>query len=211
MKDDIIDDGLSLNKIKLRKTEIVARQILLGFVDIYRWIIPIFDKRRVYRIPFKYYDKFRKKDKEKFYHEMYRLERAGFIKKYIEGKEEYIELLSKGKKQIKSYLTKDLEIVTPKLWDRKWRLVIYDISNDKKVERETLRTKLESLGFIKLQESVYIYPFECFKEVELIKNMYFLGPHVQYLVADRVETEINLIKKFYDRDVLTKEMLKDNI
>ena len=201
-------DGVQLDDIKLKKALTVARQILLYFVDFYRWYIPIFDKHRVYRIPFRCYDKFRENDKERFYHEMYRLRRAGFIKKYFVGKKEFIELLPKGKEQIKIYIAQDVEITAPEKWDRKWRLVIYDISNDKKTEREILRQKLENLGFLQLQESVYVFPFDCEKIINLLKNMYFLGPHVQYIVADRIETEIDLIKKFYDRGVLTDRILE---
>ena len=201
-------DDVQLGDIKLKKALTVARQILLYFLDFYRWYIPIFDKRRVYRIPFKYYDKFRQDDKDRFYHEMYRLRRAGFIKKYFIGKEEFVELLPKGKQQINLYIAQDMQIVAPEKWDRKWRLVIYDISNDKKTEREILRQKLENLGFLKLQESVYVFPFDCEKIIDLLKNMYFLGPYVQYIVADRIESEIDLMKEFYDRGTLTDRMLK---
>lgn len=201
------DEDIKFDEINLRKTSIIARQILLYFCDFYRWYIPIFDKRRVYRIPFYYYDKFRSKNKDKFRWEMSRLQRAGFVKKYFDGKDNYLELTQKGKRQIKSYLTKDMEISVPKKWDRKWRLVVYDIADDKKSEREIVRQKLENLGFLKLQESVYVYPFECANEIGLLKGMYFLSPYVQYIVADRIETEIDLIKKFLDRGTLTKNML----
>ena len=201
------DDEIKIDEIQLRKTLAVSRQILLHFLDIYRAVIPIFDKRRVYRIPFHYYDTFRAKDKDKFRAEMYRLSQAGFIKKYFDGKEFQIELLEKGKKKLKNCLTQDILIPTPRKWDKKWRIVIYDIPNDKKVRRDILRTKLENLGFLELQESVYVYPFDCLKEINLIKNMYFLGSHVQYIIAERIEMEIDLIKKFFDRGILKKNMI----
>jgi len=200
-------DGIPLGKIKFRETSAVARQILLSFVDFERYYLPIFDKRRVYRIPFKYYDKFRQKDKERFSHEMYRLKRAGLIKKYFDGKEEIVELLPKGREKIKNYLIQDLEIHNPGKWDRKWRIVIYDISDDKKNERDFVRRKLEELGFLKIQESVWVYPFDCANEISFLKGLFFLSPHVQYIVAERIETEINLIKNFYDKGVLTGKML----
>lgn len=200
-------DDIKIDEIQLRKTTAIARQVLLYFFDVYRWVIPMFDKGRVYRIPFYYYDKFRAKDKDKFRSEMYRLSQAGFIKKYFDGKEFQIELLKKGKEKLKNYLTQDILIPAPKKWDKKWRIVIYDISNDKRVRRDILRTKLENLGFLELQESVYVYPFDCLKEINLIKNMYFLGPYVQYIIAERIETEIDLIKKFFDRGILKKSMV----
>jgi len=199
-----IDD---IRNIELKETAVLAREILFSFVDVYRWIIPIFDKRNVYRIPIKYYEKFRDKDKEYFYHEMYRLKKAKFIRKYFDGKEYFLELTNKGKRQIKQYLTEDLGIKRPLKWDKKWRLVIYDISDDKKDKREILREKLERLGFIKLQESVYVFPFNCLNEINLLKKMYFLDKNVQYLVVERIETEIDLLSKFYDREILDKKMM----
>lgn len=199
--------AIQFDDIALKEATMLSKQILLSFVDVYRWIIPIFDKRGIYRIPIKYYDKFRDKNKEHFYHEMSRLKKSKFIKKYFDGKNYYLELTSKGKKQIKSYLTQDLEIKKPARWDKKWRIVIYDIANDKKDKREILRQKLDSLGFLKLQESVYVFPFDCLNEVNLLKEMYYLGPSVQYLVVERVESEIDLLSRFYDREILTKKMM----
>lgn len=199
-----IDD---IRNIELKETAVLAREILLSFVDVYRWIIPIFDKANVYRIPIKYYEKFRDKDKEYFHHEMYRLKKAKFIRKYFDGKEYFLELTNKGKKQIKQYLTEDLEIKKPVKWDKKWRLVIYDIADDKKDRREILREKLERLGFIKLQESVYVFPFDCLNEINLLKKMYFLDKNVQYIVAERIESEIDLLSKFYDQETLNKKMM----
>src|SRR3990172_9221630 len=205
---NVMDNSLSLEykNIKLKKTTAIARQILFYFLDVNRNILPMFDKRNVYRIPFQYYDRFRDQDKDRFNQELYRLEQAGFIKKYLDGKEEIIELKPKGKNRIKRMLTQDLEIPIPKKWDRKWRLVIYDIANDNKDKRQFLKNKLENLGFIKLQESVYIFPFDCLREITLLKNMYFLNPHVQFIIADRVETETNLIKIFLDRGILKKSI-----
>lgn len=197
---------IEFSDIKLRKTMIISRQILLYFFDFYKVILPIFDKANVYRLPFKAYDRFREKDKIKFSREMYRLKRLGFIKEYFKNKEKSIELTAKGKKYLKRYLAGELIIKKPAIWDKKWRLVIFDIPNDKKAERDVIRRKLERLGFLKLQESVYVFPFECLNEINLIKGLYFLSPYIQYIVAERVETEMNLLKEFYDRGILGEEI-----
>ena len=201
-------DKIKIDDIVLKETEIIAREILLKFVDVYRYIIPIFDKGRAYRIPIQYYDKFREKNREQFSRELYRLKKARFVRKYIDKKGDiFLELRPKGKKRLKTYILDELEIKKPKKWDGKWRMVIYDIADDKKNERQMIKDKLESLGFLKLQESVYIYPFDCWEEIDLIQKMYCLDPHIQYIVADRVETEKNLINKFLDIEVLQKKMI----
>ncbi len=199
------DDSSEFENIQLKKTMIISRQVLLYFFDFYRVVLPIFDKANVYRIPFKSYDRFREKDKIKFSREIYRLKRAGIIKKYTDEKGEFIEITSKGKKIAKKYFIDQLEILIPKAWDKKWRLVIFDIPDDKRNARDVLRSKLERIGFIELQESVYVFPFDCQREISLLKKMYFIEPYVQYIIADRIETETNLLKKFYDKGILNKK------
>ena len=136
---------------------------------------------------------------------MYRLKHAGIIREYLKDKERFIKLTEKGKKRFKKYVLSALEIELPAKWDRKWRLVIFDIPDDKRIERDLLRRKLESLGFFKLQESVYVFPFECANQINYLKKSYFISPYVQYILADRIETEADLIKTFYDRGLLNEE------
>lgn len=195
------------SEIIFRETKIITRQILLGFVDINREILPVFDKTNVYRIPFKHYDKFRQDDKERFSREMYRLTQEKFITKFYQDNETYLELTDKGKKRIKKYLTDQLEITTPKKWDKIWRMVIFDIPDDKKKARDVVRRKLERIGFIELQESVYVYPFNCLEEINFLKGVYYLSPHILYIEAKHIETEKNLIKIFLDTKVLKNSML----
>lgn len=195
-------DVIEYNHLRLKKATIISRQILLYFCDFFRYVLPIFDKARVYRIPFQEYDRFREDDRIKFNREIYRLKRNGMIKKYLDEKGAYLEITPKGKKYLKRYLIEELILKKAAKWDKKWRLVIFDVPNDKKNERDILRNKLIRLGFLKLQESVYVYPFECFTEINLIKSLYFLGPYVQYIVAERVETEINLLNKFVEKEIL---------
>ena len=195
---------MTMDEIKLGKAVLVTEQILLYFIDVYKTIIPIFDKARVYRVPIKMYDKFRRQNKLKFSQEMYRLKKAGVVKEYFDGKERFLELTLKGKEKLKRQITNKLEVQKPKKWDKKWRVVIFDIPNSKKLARDIFREKLESIGFLKLQESVYVFPFECKPEINLLKNMYNLSQHVQYLLVDRIESERNLIEKFYDRNLISE-------
>lgn len=197
-----------MDKIKLKKTSMVARQILLYFVDLNREILPVFDKRNVYRIPFRAYDKFRLEDKTKFSREMYRLKQQGLINIYFENKEKKIELTKKGQEKLKQHLIGSLEITEPIIWDGKWRLVVFDIPNEKKSIRQYLRNKLISLGFIEFQESVYVFPFECSDEINLIRETFYIKPYVQFILADRIETEKNLIKTFLDLGVLKESQIK---
>lgn len=53
-----------------------------------------------------------------------------------------------------------------KKWDRKWRLVVFDISEIDRNKRDYLRRTLKIYGFRYLQKSVWISPFDFFNELE---------------------------------------------
>lgn len=196
-----------MDELLFEKTKIVAREIILGFVDINLALLSSFDSRKIYKNPLAKYEDFRIDEKKKFKNELSRLTQKKFIKKYFQDKTEYIELTKKGKLLLRKYITDQLIINNPEKWDKKWRMVIFDIPNKKRKLRDAVRQKLIRIGFIELQESVYIYPFECFAEINFLKNIYYLGPYIQYIVAERIETETNLIKRFLNLHILNKNML----
>lgn len=55
-----------------------------------------------------------------------------------------------------------------KKWDYLWRLAIFDIPESARHLREQLRHELYAMGFVMLQESVYVIPFECTKEADTL-------------------------------------------
>lgn len=191
--------------LKLKETAVLGRQILLYFLDFNKVCYSLFATRRMDRIPLAAYDNFRQKDKINFSKEIYRLKRAGTIKRYFDDKGDFLEITPKGKEIVKKYLVDQIEISLPAKWDKKWRLVIFDIPDDKRNARDILRDKLEAIGFYQLQESVYVFPFECLIEIDVLRKIYLVKPYVQYIIADRIETEVNLLKIFYDREILTQE------
>lgn len=53
-------------------------------------------------------------------------------------------------------------------WDRKWRLVVFDVPELNKRYRDELREKLKKLNFYMIQKSVYITPYRCENEVDFL-------------------------------------------
>ena len=87
------------------------------------------------------------------------------------GKTTFV-LTELGRKRIISGEFETLRISTPKRWDKKWRLVLFDVPEENKNARDALRRKLRELGFYKLQKSCFIYPFECRDEVDFITEFF---------------------------------------
>ena len=57
-------------------------------------------------------------------------------------------------------------------WDRKWRLIFWDIPEKRKKVRDLLRHKLKQLGFIRWQKSVWASKKNCTKQLrDFIKSI----------------------------------------
>lgn len=118
-----------------------------------------------------------------------RLEKAKQVERGYENGQEMIKLSQNGKRKILRYTIDSLSIEKSKQWDGKWRLVLYDIPKDHNHTRDLIREILHSMGFYAIQESVYVLPYPCFEQIEFLREYYFLGVKIQYVLADRIEND----------------------
>lgn len=101
-----------------------------------------------------------------------------------------------GTRRLLKYALDDFAIPKPKTWDGKWRLVIYDVAKPKRKLRDVFRDTLKNLGFYMLQESVWLYPYPCEKEVTFLREYYGVGSDVVYVVAQKIEDDTPLVTYF---------------
>lgn len=107
--------------------------------------------------------------KHNFYAMTYRALKTGYIEKVIKDGKPYFRLTSQGKKKIE----RDFPLLSlqRKKWDKKWRIVIFDIAEAFRKRRDILREKLEELGLGMLQRSVWITPYDIAQDFrEFIEN-----------------------------------------
>lgn len=105
-------------------------------------------------------------------------------------------LTEKGRRKVIIFNIDTMEIRVPKIWDKKWRIVLFDIPNKHKRTRETLRKTLKKLGFYKYQESVFIHPYPCHNEIDFIVEYLDIRKHVRIITADYLDNELHLKKIF---------------
>lgn len=112
--------------------------------------------------------------KSYFYTRSYELLKTGHIEKIIKDGKPFFRLTNLGRKKI----IRDFPILAfqAKKWDRKWRLVIFDIPEKERKARDALREKLKELGFGRWQKSVYISPHDFGQDLkEFLKSWGLLG------------------------------------
>jgi len=101
-----------------------------------------------------------------------------------------------GKKKALTYNLENIKINRPENWDRKWRIIIFDIPHYLKKTRDSLRFMFKKMGFCPLQKSVFVYPFDCQKEIEFITEWHRANKYIRFIVADSVDNESFLRKYF---------------
>jgi DNA-binding transcriptional regulator PaaX len=107
-----------------------------------------------------------------------------------------LKITNRGKKRLESSDESSIFIPHPNKWDKRWRLVFYDIPESHKLGRDALTRKLKSLGFYPLQRSVLVHPFPCRKQIEQVTQIYDINSYVSYIETDHIDQEKLLIKKF---------------
>lgn len=145
----------------------------------------------------KYFIKLKKYPKKKVYDAFYELRRQGLINFDNRKGQIFISLTDKGKKKAGWLQIDKLKIEKSKKWDKKWRMVMFDISQMKRQYREALRGKLKQLGFFLFQKSIWVIPHKCNKEIEILKRFFGLKEHeIRLITVDDIGEDEELRKFF---------------
>ena len=117
---------------------------------------------------------------------------------YKEDKDGSVKIIltKEGQKKALKFKLDEMEIKKPAKWDGEWRIVIFDIPERFKKAREALRMKLKDLGFLELQKSVLVLPYECEDEIDFIVEVFLIRPFVRFVRVKSFTNEEQLKIKF---------------
>jgi hypothetical protein len=107
----------------------------------------------------------------------------------------FLRLTRKGETELSKMLAM-AQRSTPRRWDGKWRVLIFDIPMYRKGLRDKIRHTVQDIGFIRLQNSVWIYPYDCEDLLTLLKADLKVGKDLLYMVVDALEGDTWLRKEF---------------
>lgn len=139
----------------------------------------------------------RKDTRRRIQQTLWRMERNQLVSLPSSGSMGRVELLPKGDALIERIQAQEYQIQKPLVWDGKWRFVIFDVPEKRKVVREQLRVLLQRAGLIRLHDSVWVHPFSCDELVVLVKaHLRNTKGEVRYIVGDLIESDRYLREEF---------------
>lgn len=126
--------------------------------------------------------------------EKLRRERLIEIKKTKNGT--LMILTKNGKKKVSQFNLENLKVPSQKKWDGKWRMIIFDIPENLKRARHSLRNKLKEWEFYPLQKSVWVWPYECRSEIDFLTEFWHISSHVRIVEVNKFDGEEFVRKHF---------------
>jgi len=107
-----------------------------------------------------------------------------------------VKLTAKGHAALRRIEARDFKLRRPKRWDGKWRVLIFDIPEYRKGLRDKVRRTLRSIGFVRIQDSVWAYPYDCEDLTALLKADFKIGKDILYMIVEEMEGAWRLKKHF---------------
>lgn len=126
------------------------------------------------------------------------LKKLKLVEEYHSGQNNYIRLSDRGRVKANSYKMKGSTTLMTSSWDGKWRIILLDLPESRKTERDSLRYLLKKAGFLCLKNSAWISPYPFEYMFENIKNDLHLSNELIIIVTESVDesTKIFLEQQF---------------
>ena len=124
---------------------------------------------------------------------VYYLKNRGLVKFINKDGRKFLKLTEKG--QMQALLAK-AKIPQPIVWDKKWRVIVFDIPEGAKQQRNQFRRLLKENNFLKLQASVYISPYPFNREAVIYLKQTGLMEFIRMLKVEEMDSDVDIKKKF---------------
>ena len=129
---------------------------------------------------------------------LYYMKRKGLVDyREVKNGSYRLEITEAGRHRQYLSALSNIKVPTPAKWDKKWRLVMFDIPENQRKSRSSLSQKLNQMNFYQLQKSVWLYPYPCEKEIAVIKEAYQIPDDFIILANVEIIDSEKVLKKHY--------------
>ena len=117
---------------------------------------------------------------------------SGCIEMLHSDNKNYLKLTKKGKNKLNCIKLEGGGALISTAWDGLWRIIILDIPEERKSEREALRYLLKKANFTCIKNTVWISPYPYEHLFTNIKKDLGLGTELMIIVTDKIDEETKL-------------------
>jgi phenylacetic acid degradation operon negative regulatory protein len=126
-----------------------------------------------------------------------RLESCGLVSRKARKGKQVFRITPKGKRILHEVTGESKRLLLyPERWDGKWRIVAYDLPEDKRSLRNSLRYVLEKCGFLQAQKSVWVFPYDAPLLERLLSEQPDIASHTFFLRTERFSQDQAYRKHF---------------
>ncbi len=118
----------------------------------------------------------------------------------LPGRRARISLTSLGRRRALSARARRAlsgTVARPQKWDGTWRLILFDIPAEERQKRNAFRSFIRRIGAVMLQKSVWIHPFDCTEQVNLLRDHFSLSStQLRLVLVTSIEDDQELRRHF---------------
>lgn len=126
-----------------------------------------------------------------------RMKRKRWIAFETKDGRKHMRITEWGMREMESIRLGTYAIRQPRKWDGRWRMVMFDIVERRRKDREKIRSILLNLGLYRLQDSVWVHPFDFEEAIALLKTEFRLGENLLYVIVDAMDYDRRL-RDYFD-------------
>lgn len=126
-------------------------------------------------------------------HTLKRLEKGGFVS----SKSGRLCLTEKGARRMNLYKLEKIKLNPDKKWDHRWRIIAFDIPEIERTARDALRGKLRDWDCYKIQNSVFVCPFSCERELAAVRKALNITKSLYVFLAADLGPLTEKLRRYY--------------
>lgn len=119
-----------------------------------------------------------------------------YLTKYGDSHKPHYQLTDLGQNKLNQLKFKLMDL-DQNNWDGKWRIIAFDIPENRRLARDKIRILIKQLGLKKLQNSIWITPYNCREQFEQITSIYGVSKHLLLLEVTKFDQE-HKYKKYWN-------------
>ena len=130
-----------------------------------------------------------------------RMMKQGLLQSERKGNKSYYKLTERGVSRVDEAARRIYKL-DPHEWDGKWRVVMYNIPEEKRQVRDDFRKELQWSGFGNLSNGCWISPNNFEKEIHLLISKYKIEEYVQLFLSKHIgpQPDDHLVQKCWPLD-----------